>query len=153
MYCPRLRITPLGPGPCFIIVYPPKMKPMHSPTVPPIMAPIFTVRVSGGAPLSGVVGRGCGLLLSKVLGAWPWRPAEGTEDTGGIVVWSVVVGLSAVWYRRCCCCGCVSGEGEGWSAGAGGAAAVLVGWWGASGKASVGCGIRAEMEARRRKIP
>jgi len=23
MYCPRLRMTPLGPGPCLKIVYPP----------------------------------------------------------------------------------------------------------------------------------
>jgi len=45
MYCPKLRITPLGPGPCFTIEYPPKMKPMQSPTVPPISAPIFTAPV------------------------------------------------------------------------------------------------------------
>jgi len=52
MYCPKVRIIPLGPGPNLMILVAPNIKPMINPTEVPIMAPIFNLSnvVRVGAP-------------------------------------------------------------------------------------------------------
>jgi len=48
MYLERVASAPFGPGPYRMMVHEPKRKPIASPAVPPIIAPILSLSVVEG---------------------------------------------------------------------------------------------------------
>lgn len=58
MYCPNVLITPFGPAPYRMMLTEPNMKPMMTPTVPPIMAPILNLSKAEGPAIPPPTGTG-----------------------------------------------------------------------------------------------
>lgn len=58
IYCPSVRPTPFGPAPYLMMLTEPNIKPIMTPTVLPIIAPIFHLSKADGPPMLAPTGTG-----------------------------------------------------------------------------------------------
>ena len=68
IYWPKLRSMPFGPGPFLTMLYPPKMKPMHSPT--PVNTPTHPSAFCSSANRNVTAESGSVGLILKIVVVW-----------------------------------------------------------------------------------